>query len=95
MLQGVKDLIAEPVGPDGEEKYRHDFVAVASMWAVKVTSDIEKKVRVGKITFVCLLVGVSTILSVFDQMLRVGATNWWIQNNIGNDNLRLSFLVRW
>ena len=91
MLQGVKELIAEPVGPDGEEKYCHDFVAVSNVGG-KVTSDIEKKVGVGENNFRMPTGGRQYYsLSVFDQMLRVGATNWWIQNNIGNDNAGYHF----
>lgn len=91
MLQGVNDLIAEPVGPDGEEKYCHDFVAVSNVGG-KVTSDIEKKVGVGENNFRMPTGGRQYYsLSVFDQMLRVGATNWWIHNTIGNDNAGYHF----
>lgn len=91
MLQGVQDLVAEPVGPEGEEKYCHDFVAVSNVGG-KVSSDIEKKVGVGENNFRMPTGGRQYYsLSVFDQMLRVGSTNWWIQNNIGNDNMGYHF----
>jgi hypothetical protein len=91
MLQGVQDLIAEPVGAEGEEKYCHDFVAVSNVGG-KVTSDIEKKVGVGENNFRMPTGGRQYYsLSVFDQMLRVGSTNWWIYNSIGNDNVGYMF----
>ncbi len=91
MLQGVKDLIAEPVGAEGEEKYCHDFVAVSNVGG-KVTNEIEKKVGVGENNFRMPTGGRQYYsLSVFDQMLRVGSTNWWIHNTIGNDNMGYHF----
>jgi hypothetical protein len=91
MLQGVKDLIAEPVAPEGEEKYCHDFAAVSNVGG-KVTTDIEKKVGIGENNFRMPTGGRQYYsLSVFDQMLRVGSTNWWIQNSIGNDNMGYHF----
>jgi hypothetical protein len=91
MLQGVQDLIAEPVGAEGEEKYCHDFVAVSNVGG-KVTSDIEKKVGVGENNFRMPTGGRQYYsLSIFDQMLRVGSTNWWIHNTIGNDNAGYMF----
>lgn len=91
MLQGVKDLIAEPVGAEGEEKYCHDFVAVSNVGG-KVTSDIEKKVGIGENNFRMPTGGRQYYsISAFDQMLRVGSTNWWIQNSLGNDALGYPF----
>ncbi len=91
MLGGVKDLIAEPVGAEGEEKYCHDFVAVSNVGG-KVTSDIEKKVGIGENNFRMPTGGRQYYsLSAFDQMLRVGSTNWWIQNSLGNDILGYPF----
>lgn len=85
MLQGVRDLIAMPVGAEGEESYCHDFTNVSAVGG-KVSTDIDKKVGVGENNFRMPTGGRQYIsLSLFEQYLRVGNTNWWIQNIIGND----------
>jgi hypothetical protein len=85
MLQGMKDLIAAPVGAEGEESYCHDFTSVSAVGG-KVSTEIDKKVGVGENNFRMPTGGRQYIsLSLFEQYLRVGATNWWIQNIIGND----------
>lgn len=85
MLQGVKDLIAAPVGAEGEESYCHDFTSVSAVGG-KVSTEIDKKVGVGENNFRMPTGGRQYIsLSLFEQYLRVGNTNWWIQNIIGND----------
>jgi hypothetical protein len=85
MLQGVKDLIAAPIGAEGEESYCHDFTSVSSVGG-KVSSELEKKVGIGENNFRMPTGGRQYIsLSLFEQFLRVGSTNWWIQNIIGND----------
>lgn len=85
MLQGMKDLIAAPVGTEGEESYCHDFTAVSAVGG-KVSTEIDKKVGVGENNFRMPTGGRQYIsLSLFEQFLRVGNTNWWIQNIIGND----------
>jgi hypothetical protein len=91
MLQGVRDLLAQPVGEEGEEKYCHDFVSQSSVGG-KVSSEIQQKVGIGENNFRMPTGGRQYIsLSLFEQFLRVGATNWWIQNFVGNDALGLPF----
>jgi hypothetical protein len=91
MLQGVKDLIAEPVDQEGGEKYCHDFTSVSAVGG-KVSTDIEKKVGIGENNFRMPTGGRQYLsLSLFEQFLRIGSTNWWIQNTIGNDNAGYMF----
>ncbi|MCS6809112.1 MAG: hypothetical protein RML40_10135 [Bacteroidota bacterium] len=91
MLQGVKDLIAEPIGQEGEEKYCHDFVNVSQVGG-RISTEIEKKIGIGENNYRMPTSGRQYYsISAFDQMLRVGATNWWIHNSLGNDNIGYMF----
>jgi hypothetical protein len=85
MLQSVRDLLAQPIGEEGEEKYCHDFVFASSVGG-KTSTEIMQKVGIGENNYRMPTGGRQYFsLSLFDQYLRVGATNWWIKNTIGND----------
>jgi hypothetical protein len=91
MLQGMRDLLSTPVGPEGDEAYCHDFVSVSSVGG-KISTELEKKVGIGENNFRMPTGGRQYYsISAFDQMLRVGSTNWWIHNTIGNDNTGYMF----
>jgi hypothetical protein len=85
MLQSVRDLLAEPVGQEGEEKYCHDFTFTSSVGG-KTSNEIQQKVGIGENNYRMPTGGRQYFsLSLFEQYLRVGATNWWLQNVFGND----------
>lgn len=85
MLPAMKDLLAQPVGEEGEEKYCHDFTAQSAVGS-KVGNEIQQKVGIGENNYRMPTGGRQYFsLSAFEQFLRVGATNWWLQNYIGND----------
>ncbi len=90
-MQAIKDLLSQPIGEDGEEKYCHDFVTQSSVGG-KVPSDIQQKVGIGENNYRMPTGGRQYFsLSAFEQLLRVGSTNWWIQNIIGNDQAGYQF----
>jgi hypothetical protein len=91
MLQAVRDLLAQPVGDEGEEKYCHDFISQSAVGG-KTSTDIQQKVGIGENNYRMPTGGRQYFsLSAFEQYLRVGATNWWLQNVIGNDPLGYMF----
>jgi hypothetical protein len=85
MLGSVRDLLSEPVGPEGEEKYCHDFTSTAAVGG-KNANEIQQKVGIGENNYRMPTGGRQYFsLSLFEQYLRVGSTNWWLQNVFGND----------
>lgn len=83
-------LISKPLNEEGEA-YDHNFERRSSVGG-KVSSGFERRIGVGENNFRMPTSGKQYYsLSVFDQMLRVGDTKWWLQNTIGNDNTGYMF----